>query len=68
MTDVPISFNDAVLFGKAMDHASVLQIRAGFHDYSSEVAAQSCIGSNVTVVTNNDITYENSSWVYKSSR
>jgi hypothetical protein len=68
MTDVPVRFNDVILFGKAMDHASVLQFRAGFHDYSPEVAARYCVGTNVTVVANTDIAYQNSSGVDESGR
>jgi hypothetical protein len=68
MTDVPVSFNDAMLFRKAMDRASILQIRARLLNYSSEVAAQHRMRANITIVANNDIPDQNSSGVDVSGR
>ena len=55
VTDVTIDFNHGVAAGKTMDHASVLQVRALFHDQPAEVAAQTGAGTDVAARADDDV-------------
>ena len=49
VTDVPIFLDHRIGAGKAVHHASVLQVRATLQDQSPEVAAQACTRPHIAV-------------------
>jgi hypothetical protein len=56
VADMAIDFDNAVLAGKCMCHAGILQVRALLHDDTPEIPPQNGIRADITTVRDDHVT------------